>query len=107
MDWLLPLGGLGAVGVGAFMLFGGAKILDILSPALKGIMEGIVTWAKACWHGLRTSNYGTWTLLLTTAALVHIFTPCPDKVCPQKVPSKIEKKVTTPSNPFDFNSWFR
>lgn len=82
--------------------------LTVISPAVKGIVEGIVEWLSACWHGVKTSNYGTWTLLLTTAALVWYFTPCEcTKAVAAEKPS-ISKSITSKaSNPKDtFLDWF-
>jgi hypothetical protein len=85
--------------------------VEILTPAVKGIVEGVKEWLSACWHGIKTSNYGTWTLLLTVAACVYIFTPCPpSKPCPKASACVTSSKPVTSkaTNPKDtFLEWFR
>lgn len=81
------------------------SFIQIITPAVKGIVEGLVEWAKAIWHGVKTSNYGTWTLVLTTAALVWLFTTCPDQKCSVAKPSISTSKIQTnePKNDWSFN----
>jgi hypothetical protein len=85
--------------------------LKVIEPALVGIVEGVVEWAKAVWHGMKTSNYGTWTLVGTVAVLVYMFTPCPDCKCPTPKTS-VTKSVVGKTSPSDnssdmFLDWFR
>lgn len=94
-DWLIPSLGFAGVGLGLVYLMGGMKILDILSPAIKGIFEGIVTWANAVWHGVKTSNYGTWTLIGTAVALTYLLTPCPECKQVSAPKASISKGVST------------
>lgn len=89
-SWLLGLPFIGAA-------------ITILTPAFKGIVEGLVGWIKAMWHGVKTSNYGTWTLIFTVAGMVYMFTPCPETRCVVKeVPSKHQVgKTSNSTNPKD------
>jgi hypothetical protein len=84
--------------------------LKVIEPALVGIVEGLVEWAKSLWHGVKTSNYGTWTLVGTTAALVYMFTPCPDLQCPKtSAPQKsvVGRTSSSDNSSETFLDWFR
>jgi hypothetical protein len=81
-------------------------LINILTPAVKGIVEGVVDWIKACWHGVKTSNYGTWTLILTACVLTWTFTTCPTKVCPKEKAS-ISKTSKGESAKDIFLDWFK
>jgi hypothetical protein len=51
---------------------------------------------------MKTSNYGTWTLVGTVAVLVYMFTPCPDVQCKKAPTTKSQVgKTSNSTNPRD------
>lgn len=85
------------------------SFITIITPAIKGIVEGFVAWIKAMWHGVTTSNYGTWTLLISACAAVWLWKTCPE--CPSCATPKDKSvigKTSTSTNANDtFLDWFR
>ena len=85
------------------------SLITILTPAFKGIVEGIVGWAKACWHGITTSNYGTWTLILSAVTATYLLVSCP--TCPSVATPKDRSVIGKTSNSTNANDtfldWFR
>lgn len=112
MSWLVGLTGLGAIGVGAFWLLGGMKILDILSPLLKGVAELATDFALRLWSGFKWmlgSSDGI-IFVLTSCFMVWLLTTCPEATCTKasSAPKSVIGKTSPSTNSNDtFLDWFR
>lgn len=109
MEWLLGLTGLS---LGAIWFFGGMKILDVLSPLLKGISELVADAAKRIWSGFKWmlgSSDGI-IFCIALSCLVWMLKTCPDVQCPKQAPvaKSVVGKTSPSTNPGDtFLDWFR
>lgn len=105
MTWLLGLGlGGGAI---AMMLLPG--IIRVLTPVLTLAAEAALNYFRACWHGITTGNYGTWTLIITAFAAGWFSATCPEVGTKKDTPAIAGKGVVTApegSAQNDFCHWF-
>jgi nitrate/nitrite transporter NarK len=116
MDWLLWAVGLtsgaGALGYLAVALFA-PKLLDIISPVLKGLLEGSVEAWKIEWEGFKdvVDSWQTVVFVATLCTVAYLYgqnvaTPvakAPTKQA-QSSPSKSKKAVEV-SQPFEWRFW--
>lgn len=90
ISWLL---GVGLAG-GAISMLILPSALKILTPVLQLAAEAVLNYFRAIGYGLKTSNYGSWTLIVTAFILGALWF---NKACTASYRAPVASSVSTPA----------